>query len=211
MDHNCCCLLPDQRCSLTLQTPARENRVAIIAESPTEAGEELDLPLVGETGLNLCRIFERLKAKDSYRYRFFCLRRALLLNASPQKIDGRLEPLGEGDYKLMLRLLKRAKIVICVGTRAREEYLELQDSEKNPDVEIELCHLGDRGLSNLVKRQHPRDGEDRPLYAPRREILSVIADWIEQCCQNPRSYSIGEFETYYRDAIAGRMKSRWVK
>lgn len=202
MNHNCCCLLPGQVCSATLQTPAKGNHVAVIAESPTEAAADLDMPLVGKTGVNVCRLFELLKEREPARYKQFCPRRVLILNARPKKVDGKLEPNGDYDFNQMKDYLRKVEIVICVGERAIDEYLELKaELLKKPETEIELCHLGAHGLARLSK-WHPKDeGTKKPIAVPERTKMESIAEWVDNCCKGKGSYSIRQFEAYYSKRI----------
>lgn len=202
MNHNCCCLLPGQVCSATLQTPAKGNHVAVIAESPTDAAVDLDMPLVGKTGVNVCRLFELLKEKDPERYKQFCLRRALILNASPMKVNGKLDPNGDYDFNLMKDYLQEVKIVICAGERAIDEYLELKaELLKKPETEIELCHLGARGLAGLSKWHPKKKGSKKPIFVPERTKMELIAEWVDNCCKRKGSCSIWQFEAYYSKRI----------
>lgn len=207
MNHNCCCLLSGQVCSATLQTPAKGNRVAVIAESPTEAAVDLDMPLVGKTGVNVCRLFELLKEREPERYKQFCLRRTLILNASPKKDDGKLDPNGDCDFNQMKDYLRKVKIVICIGERAIDEYLELKaELLKKPETEIELCHLGARGLAGLSK-WHPKEQRaKKPIAVSERTKMELIAEWVDNCCKGKGSYSIGQFEVYYSKRIAEVIK-----
>ena len=202
MNYNCCCLLPGQVCSATLQTPANGNHVAVIAESPTEAAVDLDMPLVGKTGVNVCRLFEFLKGRDPERYKQFCLRRALILNASLKKVNGKLEPNGDYDFNQMKDYLRKVKIVICVGERAIDEYLELKgELLKKPETEIGLCHLGARGLAGLSKWHPKEDDAKKPITVPERTKMELIAEWVDNCCKGKGAYGIGQFEACYSKRI----------
>lgn len=57
------------------------NPVAVMFERPTEVACELRRPLIGRTQVNLCRLFERLKAIDEKNYKKFCVDDVLVLNA----------------------------------------------------------------------------------------------------------------------------------
>lgn len=174
MNHNCCCLLSGQVCSATLQTPAKGNRVAVIAESPTEAAVDLGMPLVGKTGVNVCRLFELLKERDPERYKQFCLRRALVLNASLKKVNGKLEPNGEYEFNQMKDYLwNRDRIVPPWGS-----------------------------WIGWIVKMHPKDeGAKKPVAVPERTKMELIAEWVDNCCRGKGSYSIGQFEAYYSKRI----------
>ena len=179
-DRRCCCKAKAGNCNFQLGVPG--NEIALICESPTVASMELDIPLVGRTGVNLCRIFKRLIDKYDWDEKKTCLRAVTICNASPKKQE--YAGLAAQDY--IVRMIAKNVVHICIGAAAIDLYQDIAERFRNKVV-IELPHLGDRGLAKLSLLRS----------ATNEQKLDAIARWIAECRKRGGNYSIGEFERFY--------------
>ena len=99
-------------------------------ERPTEAACELRRPLIGRTQVNLCRLFERLKAIDDKNYKKFCVDDVLVLNAYSSYDKKSKE--GDDIFAIENRriCIKQKRVVLCFGNAACMAYRKIAEGDR---------------------------------------------------------------------------------
>ena len=201
-----CCKVDRKRMTDSIQWGKRGNDVMVIFERPTIAAKELGIPLIGRTGVNLCRLFERLRGMDSVKYKKICTKDVEIWNVCSTDKKMIVTP---DDYQLkcMKTSLKRKRFVLCFGGLARDLYTQVADGDKimgKRQTVIELCHLGDRGISyffwNMVGIKNI---QSEKLYKgmDMSTKLDVLAKGIDVCCNQTGFFSQNDFVHAVRHEI----------
>ena len=189
MDLSC---LKETRGAQFIRLGKKGNPVVVMFERPTETAYELGRPLIGRTQVNLCRLIERLKAIDKKNYKKFCVEDVLILNAysSHDKKSKEGDDIFSIDFRR--RCIKGKRFVFCFGKAARMAYREIAGGDRlfgSNKVVIQLCHFGDRGISNFFG--NVKIGKGRKLDFS--EKLNVIAWRVNCCCRKGGFFSINQF------------------
>jgi hypothetical protein len=166
------------------------NPVAVMFERPTEAACELRRPLIGRTQVNLCRLFERLKAIDEKNYKKFCVDDVLVLNAYSSYDKKSKE--GDDIFAIENRrmCIKQKRVVLCFGNAACMAYRKIAEGDRlfgSNKVVIQLCHFSDRGISNFFGKI----GKGRKLVFS--EKLNLVAWYVNSCYGKGGFFSIDKF------------------